>query len=423
MDLGDDILDAIDDLGFTTPTEIQALAIPQICAGRDVVGRAQTGSGKTLAFGAPMLDRIDEARVSVLALVLCPTRELARQVFDVFVDLTTYKELRLALVVGGESMKAQIQSLQKGCQVLVGTPGRVLDLVRQKWLSLAWVEFVVLDEADEMLEIGFLDDVTAILDATPRERQTLLFSATFPPPIMAIAENQMREPLTIGVKGRDEAAGTILQRYLEVDERDKVRALERILDSNPDHCYLVFCDSRNEVDDLYRRLRSKSYGISPLHGGYDQTVRTRIMKRFREGEYRALIATDVAARGIDVSHVTHVINFSLPRSLERYLHRIGRTGRAGAKGEAITFVTRRDQRDFQAMARRGKLDLRGVELPHHQAEGGDARRGDRRGRDGDGSRGSRTRGGRGPTRDGGRDRSGGDRKASGGRGSRDRGPG
>lgn len=265
-------------------------------------------------------------------------------------------------------MKAQIAELQKGCQVLVGTPGRVLDLVKQKWLSLAWVEIAVLDEADEMLEIGFLDDVTAILDATPEERQTLLFSATFPPAILSIAENYMQDPIAIGAKGKAKPAEGIIQRYLEVDYHDKVFALERILDSNEeDHCYLVFCDSRNEVDDLYRRLRSKPYGISPLHGGYDQSVRTRIMKRFREGDYRALIATDVAARGIDVSHVTHVINYALPRSLERYTHRIGRTGRAGAKGEAITFVSRRDMKDFQAMVEKGKLDISGVEISHSES--------------------------------------------------------
>lgn len=369
MDLSDDLLDALDDMGFERPTEIQALTIPQILQGRHIIGRAETGSGKTVAFGAPLLDRIDEARVSVLGLVLCPTRELALQVYEVFQELSLYKEIRSVLVVGGESMKAQIAELQKGCQVLVGTPGRVLDLVKQKWLSLAWVETAVLDEADEMLEIGFLDDVTAILDATPEDRQTLLFSATFPPAILAIAENYMKDPIAVGAKGKDKPAESITQRYLEVDWRDKVYALERILDSNEkDHCYLVFCDSRNEVDDLYRKLRSKPYGISPLHGGYDQSIRTRIMKRFREGDYRALIATDVAARGIDVSHVTHVINYALPRSLERYLHRIGRTGRAGAKGEAITFVSRRDLRDFEAMVKKGKLEVSGIELSHDEAK-------------------------------------------------------
>lgn len=368
MDLSHDMLDALDDMGFKRPTEIQALTIPQILKGRHIIGRAETGSGKTVAFGAPLLDRIDEARVSVLGLVLCPTRELALQVYDVFQEMSIYKEIRSVLVVGGESMKAQIAELQKGCQVLVGTPGRVLDLVKQKWLSLAWVEIAVLDEADEMLEIGFLDDVTAILDATPEERQTLLFSATFPPAILSIAENYMQDPIAIGAKGKAKPAEGIIQRYLEVDYHDKVFALERILDSNEeDHCYLVFCDSRNEVDDLYRRLRSKPYGISPLHGGYDQSVRTRIMKRFREGDYRALIATDVAARGIDVSHVTHVINYALPRSLERYTHRIGRTGRAGAKGEAITFVSRRDMKDFQAMVEKGKLDISGVEISHSES--------------------------------------------------------
>ncbi len=358
MDLSEDLLDALEDMGFEKPTPIQALAIPKALEGRDVVGKAETGSGKTVAFGAPVVDKLSEHRVAVLAIVLCPTRELALQVAEVFEQLTTYKPLRTALIVGGEPMKDQIKELQKGCQIVVGTPGRVLDMVREKWLSLGWVEIAVLDEADEMLEIGFLDDVTEILEATPQEKQVLLFSATFPPPLMKIAEKYLKKPISMGVNKSSKPASTIEQFWMKLRAEDRPDAMIRILDHDEEAITLAFCESRLEVERLAKRLKRLAYPVLSLHGGYDQPVRRKIMDQFRTGKIRALIATDVAARGLDISHVTRVLNYSVPRTLETYLHRIGRTGRAGAKGTAMTFVTPTKQRDWDRMVEQGKLEIK-----------------------------------------------------------------
>ncbi len=362
MGLSEDLLDALDDMGFEKPTEIQALAIPQALEGRDLVGRAETGSGKTVAFGAPLVDRIEEGRVAVLALVLCPTRELAAQVAEVLTELCAYKPLRVALVVGGEPMGAQIKQLQKGCQIVVGTPGRILDLVKEKWLQLGWVEFAVLDEADEMLEIGFIDEVTAILEATPKEKQTMLFSATFPAPLMEIARKYLKNPMTMGATKKAAAAKSIEQAFLHVHAEDRPEALERVLHAHPADVFLVFCESRLEVERLYKRCKRLPFPVFSLHGGYEQAVRRRVMDHFRTGKVRALIATDVAARGLDITHVTQVLNYSVPRTLETYFHRIGRTGRAGASGKALTFVTPRKKKIFEEFIRRGKLEIREADL-------------------------------------------------------------
>ncbi len=398
MDLSDDLLDALEDMGFEKPTPIQALSIPQALKGRDLVGKAETGSGKTVAFGAPVVDRLSEHRVAVLALVLCPTRELALQVAEVFEQLTTYKPLRTALIVGGESMKEQIKELQKGCQIVVGTPGRVLDMVREKWLSLGWVEIAVLDEADEMLEIGFLDDVTEILEATPQDKQVLLFSATFPPPLMKIAEKYLKDPISMGVNKSSKPASTIEQFWMKVRAEDRPDAMIRVLDHDEEAVTLAFCESRLEVERLAKKLKRLAYPVLSLHGGYDQPVRRKIMDQFRTGKIRALIATDVAARGLDISHVTRVLNYSVPRTLETYLHRIGRTGRAGAKGTALTFVSPTKQRDWDRMKAQGKLEI--TELNPDEFLGKGWKKGERTD---DGDRGrsrSRDRGG-----DRGRDRS------------------
>jgi ATP-dependent RNA helicase DeaD len=369
MDLSDDLLDSLEDMGFEKPTPIQALSIPKALEGRDLVGKAETGSGKTVAFGAPVVDRLSEHRVAVLAIVLCPTRELALQVAEVFEQLTTYKPLRTALIVGGEPMKDQIKELQKGCQIVVGTPGRVLDMVREKWLSLGWVEIAVLDEADEMLEIGFLDDVTEILEATPKEKQVLLFSATFPPPLMKIAEKYLKNPISMGVNKSSKPAATIEQFWMKVRAEDRPDAMVRILDHDEDAVTLAFCESRLEVERLAKRLKRLAYPVLSLHGGYDQPVRRKIMDQFRTGKIRALIATDVAARGLDISHVTRVLNYAVPRTLETYLHRIGRTGRAGAKGTALTFVSPTKQRDWDRMKAQGKLEIQELQADEFLGEG------------------------------------------------------
>ncbi|MEE8466812.1 MAG: DEAD/DEAH box helicase, partial [Planctomycetota bacterium] len=338
-DLGQDVQDAIAAMGISSPTPIQALAIGPVLEGRDVIAKAETGTGKTLAFGAPMMSRIDAGRSSVLGLVLSPTRELAEQVARVLDELGAERKLKVVLIVGGEPMAPQVNALQAGGQVVVGTPGRVLDLMNQGFLSFPWTEYAILDEADKMLEIGFIDDVKKILEACNEERQTLLFSATFPPPLLKLAREYTRDPIEIATAHGIATVDSIAQYYLRLSEEDRSRALAILInDSEPDDVFLVFCDRRTDVDRLARRMERERFSIKALHGGYDQASRFRVMTAFRSGEVKALLATDVASRGLDVLHVTHVINFGVPRDISDYTHRIGRTGRAGRSGVAVTFV-------------------------------------------------------------------------------------
>lgn len=357
-DLGEEIQNAIRQMDIVKPTPIQSLAIGPVLEGRDVIAKAETGTGKTLAFGAPIMARIDPARSSVLALVLCPTRELAQQVADVLQALAFPRGIRVALVVGGDPMHPQIAMLQAGAQVVVGTPGRVLDLYDQRFLTFPWTEFVVLDEADKMFEIGFLDDVKRILKALPQERTTHLFSATFPSEVLKLARSETTNPVEVATARGNKTVSSIDQSYIRVDDEDRPDALVRLFSrSDAKDVFLVFLDRRTEVDRLLRRLERTRFTIKALHGGYDQPSRTRVMSAFRTGEVKALLATDVASRGLDVEHVTHVINFSVPRDLEDYTHRIGRTGRAGRSGTAITFLTSKDKRRWTALTEQGKLDI------------------------------------------------------------------
>ena len=335
----------IEAMGITKPTPIQCLAIGPVLEGKDVIAKAETGTGKTLAFGAPMMSKIDPARASVLGLVLTPTRELAEQVGNVLRQLGEPRGIKVALVVGGEPMDGQIRALKSGAQVVVGTPGRVLDLYKQRFLSFPWTEFAVLDEADEMLEIGFLDDVEMILSFIPEERQTLLFSATFPPALLKLARKHTRAPAEVATASGLKTVDNIQQNWISIGEDDKPLALIRMIErSSEKDVLLVFCGRREDVDRLYRRLERLPFSIKALHGGYDQAARFRVMGAFRTGEVKALVATDVASRGLDVSHVTHVINYDVPRDITGYTHRIGRTGRAGREGAAITFVSQKDDR-------------------------------------------------------------------------------
>ena len=284
-------------MGITKPTPIQALAIQPLLEGRDVIAKAETGTGKTLAFGAPIMSKMDPERATVLALALCPTRELAQQVASVLAELGKPRGIEVALIVGGEPMHGQVEQLQKGAQVVVGTPGRVLDLCGQGFLSFPWTEFVVLDEADEMLEIGFIDDVKKILALTPDERQTMHFSATFPPAVLELARESTNDPVEIATAAGVSTVDTITQAYTEASQTERSQVLMRLIEnSGPDDVYLVFCDRRTEVDDLLRKLSRMRYSIKALHGGYDQASRFRVMSAFRTGEVKALVATDVRTR-------------------------------------------------------------------------------------------------------------------------------
>ncbi|HED65041.1 MAG TPA: DEAD/DEAH box helicase [Planctomycetes bacterium] len=363
-DLDPEVKRAIRNMDIEVPTPIQAIAIGPVLEGRDVIAKAETGTGKTLAFGAPLVSRIDPGRSTVLGLILCPTRELAQQVCDVIQALALPRGIRVALIVGGDPMHPQIAALQAGAQIVVGTPGRVLDLYQQRFLSFPWGEMIVLDEADKMFEIGFLDDIKKIMGYFPDERQTLLFSATFPTEVLKLARTETTDPIEVATQRGTATVESIDQCYMELSEEDRVLALTRLLEqSKPEDVFLVFCDRRTEVDRLLRRLERLPFQIKALHGGYDQASRFRVMSAFRTGEVKALIATDVASRGLDVDHVTHVVNYNVPREIEDYTHRIGRTGRAGRTGQSITFVVPGDGRRWRQLRDGTPFEIRRLEMP------------------------------------------------------------
>lgn len=351
-------------MGITKPTPIQALAIEPVLKGKDVIAKAETGTGKTLAFGAPMMAKIDPARASVLGLVMSPTRELAEQVHQVLEKLGEARGVKTALIVGGEPLGPQVKKLQAGAQVVVGTPGRVLDLLNQKFLQFPWTEFAILDEADKMLEIGFIDDIKKILDACNEYRQTLLFSATFPPELLNLARGYTSDPAEIATASGVATVDTINQYVFRCSADDNAKNIAHLIeDSAPEDVFLVFCERRTDVDQLMRKLERKRFSVKALHGGYDQAARFRVMTAFRTGDVKALVATDVASRGLDVAHVTHVVNLGLPREFSDYTHRIGRTGRAGRHGAAVTFISGRNERDFQGLLKHTGFDIVEIDRP------------------------------------------------------------
>ena len=343
LGLSPEIVQALDSLGYEEPTPIQVQAIPLLLGGRDVIGRAATGTGKTAAFALPLVERLDTGRGAVQALILAPTRELAVQVAEATHRYGARRGLRVLAVYGGQAIDRQLRELRRGVHVVVGTPGRILDHIRRRSLDLSGVGYVVLDEADEMLDMGFIEDIEAILEETPRERQTALFSATFPPRIAELAERHMRDPERVTVRQEQLETPLVRQVAYVVPRPYKLEALTRILDLEAPQSAILFCRTRNEVDELTEALGVRGYRPEALHGGLNQVQRDRVMKRFRDGTADLLIATDVAARGLDVEHVSHVINYDIPQTPEAYVHRIGRTGRAGREGTAVTLVQPREQ--------------------------------------------------------------------------------
>jgi ATP-dependent RNA helicase DeaD len=329
-------------MGFEEPTPIQAKTLPIALAGRDLIGQAQTGTGKTAAFGIPMIERIDPSEDKVAALVMCPTRELAIQVADEIGKLARFKGIRVLPIYGGQEIGRQIRALKKHPQIIIGTPGRMLDHINRKTIRLDHVRMVVLDEADEMLDMGFMDDITAILGMVPPERHTMLFSATMPPNIQKLAQQFLRNPEHISVVPKQVSAPLIQQSYIEVHERQKFEVLTRLLDMESPDLAIIFGRTKRRVDELSEALQKLGYSADGLHGDLSQHQRDTVMRKFRDGSIDVLVATDVAARGLDVSGVSHVINFDLPQDPESYVHRIGRTGRAGREGVAWTFVTPRE---------------------------------------------------------------------------------
>ena len=304
FDIAEDVLRRIQDMGIENPTPIQELCIGPILAGRDVVGKAETGTGKTLGFGAPLVNKIDTQRVATQALVLTPTRELAQQVAGVIEELGVDRDLGVVLLVGGVHASEQLLKLRSGSQIVVGTPGRVLDFLRERLLSLVWCETVVLDEADRMLDMGFIDDVTEILKRTPEERQTMLFSATVPPEINKLLKSYMKDPEIFSTTRGVSAAEEIAQKYVETSFNNKFRELRKILDEYSDGPVIIFCNTRRQTIDLDRMLWGNGYSAAALHGDQEQDVRFKVLETFRNGEVRILVCTDVASRGLDIDEVS-----------------------------------------------------------------------------------------------------------------------
>lgn len=346
LNLNEPLARAIADLGFESPTPIQAQAMPVLMSGRDLIGIAQTGTGKTAAFALPLLQKV-ETKKEVQALVLVPTRELAIQVAGGIYDLGKHTGLRVAPVYGGQPIDRQIRSLREGAQIVVGTPGRVLDHIRRGTLSLGKLRICVLDEADEMLALGFQEDMEAILADLPQDRQLAFFSATMPPKVAGLTKQFLRNPEHVTIESKRRTVETTNQAYYEVPHGKKLDALARVLDMETPGPTIVFCRTRKDTQDLSDALSMRGYSADALHGDMSQPERDRVMKRFREGQSDLLIATDVAARGLDIETVTHVINYHVPWDVEQYIHRVGRTGRAGRAGDAITLVEGRERRQLK----------------------------------------------------------------------------
>jgi ATP-dependent RNA helicase DeaD len=364
LGLSERSLHALKKRGFEEPTAIQERCIPLVLDGqKDLLGQAQTGTGKTAAFGLPIIDMIQTKKRNVQALILTPTRELAIQVAEEIDSFSDGRALHIAAIYGGQSIGMQISQLRRGCSIVVGTPGRVIDHIKRGTLKLDEIQTFVLDEADEMLNMGFIDEVETVMAELPKEKMTLLFSATMPSQIKKLASKYMREYEQIVVEKKDITSSLTEQIYIEVHESDKLEALRRIIDIEDDFYGLIFCRTKNGCDELAKRMSSIGYPAEALHGDLTQAQREKVLDQFRVRKVSMLVATDVAARGIDIHNLTHVINYSLPQNPESYIHRIGRTGRAGNQGTAVTFVTPSELRKIKFIQRAAGTDISKKKLP------------------------------------------------------------
>lgn len=363
LGLSPEVLRAVVEVGYEETTPIQEQTIPLLLAGRDVIAQAQTGTGKTAAFALPTIERIDPKQVRPQALILAPTRELVIQVAGAMHKLGKYRELAVVPIYGGQPIERQLRSLRHGVHIVVGTPGRLMDHMRRGTLSLEGIATVILDEADEMLDMGFLEDIEYILAQAPSDRQTALFSATIPMRINVLARTYMRDAITISIEAEKVTVPQIRQTYYEVRDREKLDALTRILDFESPDSVIIFCARKSDVDELGETLQGRGYTAETLHGDLSQVQRDRVMRRFRDNTVEVLVATDVAARGLDIVGVSHVINYDIAWDPESYVHRIGRTGRAGRKGEAITLVTPRERRLLSIIERHINKRLKPARLP------------------------------------------------------------
>ncbi len=364
LGLSDAVLAALADVGYETPSAIQAATIPALLAGRDVVGLAQTGTGKTAAFALPIISRLDVAQKSPQALVLAPTRELALQVCEAFEKYAAHLPgVHVLPVYGGQGYGVQLSALRRGVHVVVGTPGRIMDHLEKGTLDLSELKYLVLDEADEMLKMGFAEDVETILADTPVDKQVALFSATMPAAIRRISKQHLRDPEEITVKTKTTTSANTTQRYLMVSYPQKVDALTRILEVENFDGMIIFVRTKNETEALAEKLRARGYSAQAISGDVAQPQRERTVEQLKSGTLDILVATDVAARGLDVERISHVINFDIPVDTESYVHRIGRTGRAGRSGAAISFVTPRERRLLDAIEKATRQPLTQMQLP------------------------------------------------------------
>jgi ATP-dependent RNA helicase DeaD len=368
LGLQPEIQTALDELGYEDPTAIQEQAIPELLAGKDVIGQAQTGTGKTAAFGLPLLQYLDPSSNDVQAIVLTPTRELCIQVTQALRAYAEHLPVEIVAVFGGAPIRSQQAQLRAGAQVVVATVGRMMDLMSRRSLVLTSARYVVLDEADEMLDLGFIEDVERILRQCPNGRQTGLFSATMPPPVRRLAEQYMYDPVTIRVTPKQLTVDAIEQAYLEVPGREKAAKLVDLLRAEEPEQAIIFCRTKIGASRLDKTLQDRGLDVKALHGDMTQGQRDGVMISFKEHRVRLLVATDIAARGLDIEHVTHVINYDVPDTTDGYVHRIGRTGRVGRTGRAITLVTPTQRREIPRIEREAKVSIGAWEPPEERLE-------------------------------------------------------
>lgn len=364
LNLSSELLRAIDDLGFESPSEVQEASIPIILEGRDVLAQAQTGTGKTASFGIPMIEGMEEDADDLQALVLVPTRELARQVSEELKKLAKYKKfINIVPIYGGADMGKQLRDLKKGASIVVGTPGRVMDHMKRKTIRLDGLKFLAFDEADEMFDMGFRDDMKTIIERTNPDRQTLFFSATFDNDIREFSRLYQRDPAKVIIEKKELTAEKIEQFYLELNRNMKTEILNRLILIHKPKKSIIFCNTKRMVESLEVEIAQRGYKVDSLHGDMRQSSRDNVMKKFRNGTIDVLIATDVAARGLDVSDIDLVFNYDLPQQAEYYVHRIGRTARAGKKGASFTFVTSRDYPKFREIEKYANIKMEKMKLP------------------------------------------------------------
>ncbi len=365
LGLNEKVLRAIDDMGFEEPSRIQAESIPVVLQGYDVIGQAQTGTGKTLAFGAPIVNGFERSdRNGIYTLILTPTRELAIQINDELSRISKYTGVKLLPVYGGSPIDRQIKALRKGIDIVAGTPGRVLDLLRRKVLNLEDIRHLVIDEADEMLDMGFIDDIEEIIKQCNADRQTMMFSATMPDAIRKLTKKYMKpDAKFIAIVKNTMTVSTVDQYYYEVKQENRFESLCRILDVDEPSSAIIFCKTKKEVDELTEALQARGYNAEGMHGDINQNQRLYTLKKFKEGNLEFLIATDVAARGIDIENVSHVINYDMPQDVESYVHRVGRTARVNRKGTAYTLVTTREYMALKQIEKAIKCKIRRKDIP------------------------------------------------------------